>query len=112
MFSLGNHITVIGGQEGVRILLALAFIALILTVAACQRPPGEAFPLAQQIDAQVGSHSIQPLAQAVPIAQLLPMHTCPQEDLLGRIGSIFLVTEQTVNIGMNWSPEPLVEQGE
>src|SRR5258708_7581915 len=114
MFTLCNHedATVIGGQAGARILLSLAFIGLILTVVACQRPPGEAFPLAQHVDAQVGSHSIQPLTQAIPVAQLLPVHAGPQEDLLGRIGSILMVTEQTVNIGINWPSEPLVEEGE
>ena len=113
MFTLGNHedATVIPGQEGARILLSLAFIPLI-TVVACQRPPGKAFPLPQQVDAQIGSHPVQPLAQVLSIPQLLSAHTRPQEDLLRRISSIFLIPEQAINIGINWSSEPLVEQGE
>src|SRR5216684_974624 len=114
MFSLGNRddATVIRRQEGARLLLSFTFIPLILTIVACQRPPGEAFPLAQHVDAQIGSHSIQPVAQVLSIPQLLPAHTRSQEDLLRRISSIFLITEQTIHVGINWSPEPLVELGE
>src|SRR6266852_1428839 len=114
MFSLSNYqdATVIRRQEGAYIPLSLAFIPLILTVTACQRPPGEAFPLAQHVDAQVGSHSIQPVAQVLSIPQLLPAHTRPQEDLLRRISSIFLIPQQTIHVGKNWSSELLVEQGE
>src|SRR5258708_447164 len=46
MFTLGNHghATVIDRQKGECLLIALFFIALIFTVLACHRPPGEAFP--------------------------------------------------------------------
>src|SRR5260370_30214998 len=114
MFTLGNHghATVIGRRNCVRLLIALFFIAFILTVRAWKLPPGEAFALAQEIDAQVGSHAIQPLAQALPVAQLLPVHAGSQEDLLRRIGSIVLIAEQAIHIGINRSPELLVEEGE
>src|SRR6266849_1009728 len=114
MFSLGNHedATVIGRQESACILLPLAFFLLLITVVACQRPPGESFPLPQQVDAQIGSHSIQPLAQVLAIPQLLPVQTDPQENLLRHISSIFLIAEQAINIGINWPPESLVELGE
>src|SRR5260370_17382563 len=109
MLTLGNHdhATVIGRQKGERILISLFFISLILTAVVCQRPPGEAFPLAQQIDAQVGSHSIQPLAQALPIAQLLPVHTRPQEALLRRLVRIFLLPSQTIQNTLNSPSYPL-----
>src|SRR5258708_28722946 len=97
MFALVNHEdpTVICRQESARLLLPLAFL-LLITVVACQRPPGEAFPLAQQVDAQVGSHAIQPLTQALSITQLLPVHTCPQEDLLRPTGSLFLISRPPI----------------
>src|SRR5215470_10782901 len=114
MFSLGNRedATVIRRQVSMRLLVLPAIIPLIISGVAWKLPPGEAFPLAQQVDAQVGSHAIQPLTQALPIAQLLPVQTHPQEHLLRRISSIFLIPEQAINIGIDWSPEVLVEQGE
>jgi hypothetical protein len=40
------------------------------------------------------------------------VQTGPQEDLLRRISSIFLIAEQAVHIRVDWSPELLVEQSE
>src|SRR5215472_11923508 len=114
MLPFGDHkdAAVLSRQEGACILLALVFIPLVTTAVAWKLPPGEAFPLAQQVDTEIGSYAIQPLAQALPVPQLLPMQTRPQEDFLRRISSIVLIAEQAVHIGIDWSPEPLVEQGE
>src|SRR5215471_2099172 len=106
MFSLINceNATVIRRQASVHLLVFLAVITHILTVVACERPPGETFPLAQQIDAQVGSYAIQPLTQVIAIAQLFPVHASSQENLLRRVSSILLIAEQVVNIGKDWPP--------
>src|SRR5215469_4315158 len=114
MFSLSNRedAAVIRRQGSARLLVLLAIIPLIISGVAWKLPPGEAFSLAQHVDAQVGSHAIQPLTQALPIAQLLPVQTRPQEHLLRGISGVFLIAEQAVHIGIDWSSELLVEQGE